>query len=141
MQFDPDNNIAKLCAGGMSKEGEGKPTEAYELFLRAWNEATSDFEKFTAAHYVARHQKTIADKLKWDQTALDAALKINDKEVAPVYPPLYLNIAKCYEDLKDFDEAKRNYLLAKSFADSLADDGYAAMIRLGITAGIARVMG
>jgi len=24
MQFDPDNNIVKLCAKGMSMEGEGK---------------------------------------------------------------------------------------------------------------------
>lgn len=32
MQFDPDNNIIKLCAKGMSLEGEGKPGEASELF-------------------------------------------------------------------------------------------------------------
>lgn len=34
---------------------------AKELFLQAWHAAVNDFEKFTAAHYVARHQPTTAD--------------------------------------------------------------------------------
>ena len=49
MQFDPDNNVIKLCARGMGLEGEGKNEEAYIMFQQAWNEATDDFEKFTAA--------------------------------------------------------------------------------------------
>jgi len=139
MQFDPDNNIVKLCAEGMCKEGEGKPGEAYELFTQAWNEATSDFEKLAAAHYVARYQKTIADKLQWDEVALGIALKINDESVKSTYPSLYLNIAKCYEDLKNFDQAKKNYQLALSFTKSLQDDRYATMIKAGIVKGIERV--
>jgi rifampin ADP-ribosylating transferase len=47
----------------MEMEVKGNPEEASKLFLQAWNEATTDFEKFTAAHYVARHQKSVADKL------------------------------------------------------------------------------
>lgn len=139
MQFDPDNNIVKLCAQGMAKEGEGKPKEALQLFMQAWNEATSDFEKFTAAHYVARHQKTIAGKLQWDEVALSIALRINDESVKSTYPSLYLNIAKCYEDLKNPDEAKKNYQLALAFTSSLPDDDYATMIRAGIAKGIERV--
>lgn len=57
MQFDPNNHVVKPCANGMDKEGQGKLEEASSLFFQAWNEATNDFEKFTAAHYVARHQK------------------------------------------------------------------------------------
>ena len=57
MEFNPNNKIIKLCVQGMHMEGEGRPEEASRLFLQAWNEATNDFEKFTAAHYVARHQK------------------------------------------------------------------------------------
>ncbi len=139
MQFDPDNNIIKLCAQGMGKEGEGKSVEAHELFTQAWNEATNDFEKLTAAHYVARHQKTITDKLHWDEVALELALKINDESVKSFYSSLYLNIAKCHEDLEDFENAKKNYLLALSVTDLLPDDGYAAMIKAGIAKGIARV--
>jgi len=139
MQFDPDNNIIQLCARGMDMEGKGMTEEAERLFLQAWNEAASDFEKFTAAHYVARHQKTIADKLKWDETALQSALKINDETIKESYPSLYLNIAKCYEDMGDYDNAKRNYQLALSFSDFLPEDGYGNMIKGGITRGIERV--
>jgi tetratricopeptide (TPR) repeat protein len=139
MQFDPDNNVVKLCAQGMSNETEGNADEAAKLFLQAWKEATNDFEKFTAAHYVARHQKTVADKLKWDETALNLALKINDDKMKGSYPSLYLNIAKCYEDLKDIDNAKKNYQLALSFTKLLPDNGYGKMIKGGIMNGIERV--
>ena len=62
MEFNPNNKIVKLCLQGMKLEDEGKPAEASALFLQAWNEATKDFEKFIAAHYVTRHQTNIADK-------------------------------------------------------------------------------
>lgn len=139
MQFDPDNNVVKLCAKGMEMEGQGKPKEAIKLFLRAWNEATNDVEKFTAAHYVARHQESVADKLKWDKIALSFALKTKDNNVKETFPSLYLNIAKCYEDLKDLDNAKENYQSALSFSSLLPDDGYGKMIKSGIMNGIERV--
>ena len=34
----------------------GQMDKAKLLFLQAWNESDTDFEKFTAAHFVARHQ-------------------------------------------------------------------------------------
>ncbi len=139
MQFDPDNNIVKLCAKGMSMEGEGKKEEAFRLFQLAWDQASNDLEKFTAAHYVARHQVSVEDKLKWDEKALNSALKIDDDRIKGSYPSLYLNIAKCYEDLGLFTKAKENYELARSFVDYLADDGYAKMIKSGIANGIERV--
>lgn len=123
MEFNPNNNIIKLCVQGMDMEGKGKPEEASRLFLQAWNEATNDFEKFTAAHYVARHQKDVSDKLKWLETALQLALKINNDTVKGAFPALYSNIAKCYEDLSDLGNAKKNYELASSFTDKLSDNG------------------
>ena len=107
----------------MGMEDKGKPDEAGRLFLRAWNEATNDFEKFTAAHYVARHQKNVSDKLKWHETALRFALKINDVTVQAAFPSLYSNIAKCYEDLNDPVNAKKNRELADSFTDAPSDAG------------------
>jgi len=139
MEFEPNNNVVNLCAQGMDMEGKGKPDEASKLFLQAWNEATNDFEKFTAAHYVARHQKSTADKLNWDDAALQLALKINNDTVKGAFPSLYLNIAKCYEDLNDFDNAKINYQLALSFTNLLPDNGYGNMIKGGIIKGIERV--
>src|SRR5215218_632064 len=117
MEFSPSNNVIKLCVQGMGMEDKGKPEEAGRLFLQAWNEAIDDFEKFTAAYYVARHQENVRDKLKWLETALRFALKINDEAVKAAFPSLYSNIAKSYEDLGDLENAKKNHELANSFTD------------------------
>jgi hypothetical protein len=76
-----------------------------------------------AAYYVARHQKSISDKLTWLETTLQFALKINDNNVKGAFPALYSNIAKCYEDLNDLESSKRNYELANSFKDKPFDKG------------------
>jgi tetratricopeptide (TPR) repeat protein len=123
MEFNPNNNIVKLCLQGMGMEEKGKPEAASKLFLQAWSEATSDFEKFISAHYVARHQKNVSDKLKWLETALQFGLKINNDSVKSAFPALYSNIAKCYEDLRNPDKAKKNYELATSFNDKPSDKG------------------
>lgn len=123
MEFSPNNNIVKLCLQGMAMEEKGKPEEASKLFLQAWKEGTNDFEKFLAAHYIARHQKNISGQLKWLETALQFASKINDDTVQSAYPSLYLNIARCYEDLNDPDNAKKNHDLANSFREKPSDKG------------------
>ena len=123
MEFNPNNNVIKLCIEGMNMEEKGEPGEASKLFLRAWNEATNDFEKFTAAYYVARHQENSSEKLQWLETALQFAIKINDDSVKSAFPSLYSNIAKCYEDLNDNDNAKINYELANSFRNNPSDKG------------------
>jgi len=139
MQFDPENHVNKLCGQGMLLEGEGKTDEAAKLFYQAWNDAANDQEKFTAAHFVARHQKDATDKLKWDEIALEFAFKISGEEIKGCYPSLYLNIGKCYEDLQNPTLAIENYRLALSFGSFLSDDGYRRMIKGGIEDGISRV--
>jgi rifampin ADP-ribosylating transferase len=123
MEFSPFNNVVKLCLQGMNMEENDKPEEASKLFLQGWNEATNDFEKFLAAHYVARHQKTVSDKLNWFETTLQFALKVNDNTVKSAFPSLYLNIAKCYEDLNDHIKAKEYFELAISFKYHPSDKG------------------
>jgi tetratricopeptide (TPR) repeat protein len=123
MEFNPNNTIVKLCLQGMGMEEKGKTEKASRLFLQAWDETTNDFEKFIAAHYVARHQNNVSDKLKWLETALQFALKTNRDTVESAFPSLYLNIAKCYEDLGDLNNAKKNYELATSSKDKLTDKG------------------
>ncbi len=141
MQFDPENKINKLCIEGMDLEGQGKNEEASKVFLEAWEQAGDDNEKFAAAHYVARHQKSVADKLAWDEIALNLALKIKDDSVKGAYPSLYLNIAKGYEDLKEFGKATKNYEIALSYTNFLLDDGYGKMIKGGIANGLERIKG
>lgn len=123
MEFNPANHVIQLCIQGMELEEKGKPEEASSIFLQAWNESTNDFEKFTSAYYVARHQETVRDKLKWLETSLQFALKINDVTVSGAFPSLYLNIAKCYEDLNDPERAKKSYELANSYSRNPSDSG------------------
>jgi rifampin ADP-ribosylating transferase len=123
MEFSPNNPVVKLCIHGMDMETKDKPSEAVKLFLQAWNEATNDFEKFTAAYYVARHQQNVRDKLQWLETCLQFALKINDDTVKSALPSLYSNIAKCCEELNDPDNAKKNFELATSSGIKPNDKG------------------
>lgn len=139
MLFDPENDIVKLCAQGMALEGEGKSEEASVIFLKAWNDASNDVEKFTAAHYVARHQTSVEDKLMWDIKALNIALNIQDEYVQSTFPSLYLNIAKCYEDLNDYELAGENYRSALFYSNQQPDTGYNHMIKGGILNGIKRL--
>ncbi len=139
MSFDPNNPVIKLCAAGMDMEGKGNTEEARRLYVQAWNEAANDFEKFTAAHYVARQQASAPGKLTWDLTALTLALKINTDIIKESLPSLYLNVAKCYEDMNDLTNARENYQQALSFSVSLPDNGYGNMIKAGIMNGIKRV--
>jgi rifampin ADP-ribosylating transferase len=123
MEFNPNNPIVRRCLQAMELEEKGRLEEAGNLFLQAWNEATNEFEKFMAAYYVARHQKNVTDQLKWLQTALQLALKINNHSVNAALPNLYTGIAKCYEELNDPGNAKTNYELARSSAGKPSDTG------------------
>jgi len=123
MVFDPNNNIVKLCIQGMALEESGNAVEAANIFLRAWKEATNDFEKFTAAYYVARHQNTVVERLKWLEESLRRALTINDVTVKAAFPALYTGIARCYEELGQPGKAKENHEKAASFGGNPTDGG------------------
>jgi tetratricopeptide (TPR) repeat protein len=123
MEFNPKNPIVKLCIQGMALEENGQPAEAGKIFMQAWNEATNDFEKFLAAYYVARNKEAIADKIKWLETALQFALKVNDIAANSALPNLYSNIAKCYDDLGEAEMAKKKYELATKFRNKPSDNG------------------
>jgi tetratricopeptide (TPR) repeat protein len=138
MLFDPQNKTVQRCARGMALEGEGQAEVAAAIFRQAWDEATTDLEKFIAAHYLARHQPSVSGKLHWDKTALNHAQQVLDATVKGAFPSLYLNIAKGYEDLQEFVRAHEHYKTALSYTPFLNDDGYGGMIRAGIAAGIER---
>lgn len=123
IKFDPNNKVVKLCIMGMSLEDGGNVEEASTMFHKAWNEATDDYEKFIAAYHLARQQKNTRDKLTWMETSLQCALNINDDNVKSAYSTLYVSIAKCYEELCDSDNAKRNYELSELYKGAPSDKG------------------
>ncbi len=123
MEFSPFNKTVKLCLQAMNAEEKGNTGEAAALFLQAWNEAENDFEKFLAAHYLARQQAVPEDKLKWLETALEYALKSEDPAVKSALPSLYLNMAGCFESLNDPGRTKHFLELAETSKNRPADIG------------------
>ncbi len=123
MEFSPYNPIVKLCLEGQKLEATGSGEAGRELFLQAWNASTQPFERFMSAWFLARAQMQAADKLRWREAALQAALEIRDGSVKSALPLLYSDIAQCHEDLHHPDEAQRNRALAASLDDAPADEG------------------
>jgi rifampin ADP-ribosylating transferase len=123
MEFSPNNQIVRLCLQAMAMEEQSHIEEAGKIFLQAWNEASDDFEKFLTAHFVARQQRNLSDKLQWQEKSLQFALIINDETVKSAYYTLYSNVAQSHEALGNFDDAKKYQELAISFKDKLFDHG------------------
>lgn len=123
MEFSPFNPVVKLCIQGMDMEAKGNTAEAMVFFRRSWDEATNDFEKFLAAHYLARQQKTAKEKLLWLETALQHALKVNDSAAQSALPSLYSAMANCYDDLQEQDKAREYTSLANSEKQQPKDQG------------------
>ena len=123
IKFDPNNIVIKLCMGGMNLEASGDTEKATAMFHKAWNEATDDYERFIAAYHLARQQTSVGDKLKWMETSLQCALSIDDDNVRSAYSTLYLNIAKCYGEFGDPNNAARNHELSNSYKGVPSDKG------------------
>lgn len=123
MEFSANNYIVQLCLQGMAVQERGDDGEAGRMFQQAWSEARDDYEKFLAAFFVARHQKNSADRLQWFEAAVQFALKVNDPGVQSALSSLYTYLAKCYEDLGDSGNAKKNHELARSFMGDPSDKG------------------
>lgn len=138
MIFDANNKIVKLCAEGLLLEGND-PAGAKRLYNTAWEAAESATEKCIAAHYLARHQSSIHEKLKWDLRALDLALGCAGAGALEMLPSLYLNVGKGYEDLRQAHDALHFYQLGLQHSPDPCTTGYAAFTRRAIEAGLARV--
>jgi rifampin ADP-ribosylating transferase len=97
--------------------------EAGNLFVQAWNEATDDFKKYLAAYCLARSKQMSSAKLKWFETALELALRVDDHSTNSALPSIYSNLARCYESLNDFERAKKYSELAISAKNNPSDKG------------------
>jgi tetratricopeptide (TPR) repeat protein len=109
MVMDLENTIIKLCLQGTRAEFEGNRDVACELYWRAWDAVTDDYEACIAAHYVARCQESPEEIFHWNQEALERANAVDDERVKEFYPSLYLNLGRSYELLGNQAEAKKYY--------------------------------
>jgi tetratricopeptide (TPR) repeat protein len=110
--MNPDNPVIKLCIEGSQAEFQGLIEKARSLYQKAWEAAQDDYDACIAAHYVARHQKSYEERLRWNQVALDKTNAVTDNSIQEFYPSLFLNMGQSYELLGNFSEAKQYYDLA-----------------------------
>jgi tetratricopeptide (TPR) repeat protein len=136
---DPSNAIVKLCAQGMGAEGAGDLDEAAACFDQAWSQATTNWEKCVAAHYVARHQPSPEATLQWNEECLRYAEAVGDDTVAGFYPSLYLNIGHSHEILGNGELAIEGYQKASGLLHTLPPGPYADMVGDGVARGLERM--
>jgi len=120
--MDSNNPVIKLCMEGTRAEFRGEMDEACSFYQRAWEAAQDDFEACIAAHYVARCQVDLHERLRWNQIALERADALGDERVQPFYPSLYLNMGQSFEQLGQPEEARRFYDLAAELGVAHKED-------------------
>jgi hypothetical protein len=138
IELDPDNSVLALCAAGMAVGGDA--AAATEFFARAWAARADDFEAAVAAHYVARVQATMAEKLAWDARAAshaEAARAAGDARVNGLLASLNLNVGDGLLEQGRRAEAREAAARAEAGLDFLAEDGYRAFV----AGAIARLQG
>lgn len=123
MEFGPSNPVVKLCLQGMAKEANGQPQPATEAFRAAWATASNDHERFIVSWHLARMQNDAAERLRWFETALLHAAQADVHAVRSALPLLQAEIARCHEDLRQPEAARRHRGLAESSVTAPADPG------------------
>ncbi|QHC26531.1 hypothetical protein [Streptomyces sp. GS7] len=116
--MDPELQVVRLCVAGMQAEAEGRPEAALGLFQRAWGSARDDYEACIAAHYLARHQNSPEETLRWNQECLDRADLVGDERVRGFYPSLYVNMGEAHRELGQLASAHAYFARA---AERVAD--------------------
>ena len=130
MPIDPNNPVVLLCAAGMERDGE--PEEARRLFQQAWDARRNDYDAAIAAHYLARHQPTPHETLRWNSLAVTHAERVVDGRTTELFPSLYLNLASSLTALGRLDEAREIIGRAKERLEGLRADGYRDFLAIGI---------
>ena len=137
--MDPNNPVVKLCAEGIDAEMKGRRDEARTLYLRAWELRQDGIDACIAAHYIARHQDTPAETLRWNELALTHALSASGDSIRAFYPSLYLNLGKSYEDVGDTASARELYEQGERCVNDVPRGGYGDVVRQGLRNALERV--
>ncbi|MEP6999342.1 MAG: hypothetical protein ABI969_02610 [bacterium] len=130
MTLDPNNHVVALCAAGMAIEGT--PLEALALFEQAWSARTNDLEACIAAHFVARHQLTPAETLRWNILAVHHGEAVVDGGAAELMASLYLNLGDAQATAGNEAAARAAIMAARTHLAALPQDGYRDFVALGV---------
>lgn len=110
---DLNRHSVALCAAGTQTEFERRLDEAMRLYRRAWDEASDDYERCVAAHYIAHLESDSREQLRWNLLALEHAGLAEPRLVEPFLGSLYVNLGHSYELNGDPALANRYYALAE----------------------------
>jgi len=135
--MDVTNPVVALCAEGMAIEGT--PAEALRFFEQAWAARRDDFDAAIAAHFLARHQPTRDETLRWNAAAVRHAEAVTDGRAAPLLASLYLNLGDSLANVGDIDASVRAVRRAEDHHASLPAGGYRDFVAFGIRRLAARV--
>ena len=111
---------------------EGTPAEAQKLFERAWSMRRDDFDAAIAAHFVARHQPTPEDTLRWNALAVQHAEVVTDGRATALLASLYLNLGDAQFNVGDVVSAAESATRAAECLEVLPKDGYRELVAMGI---------
>lgn len=130
MVIDGDSEVARLCAAGMSVDGD--PAAALALFMQAWALRRDDYEASVAAHFVARHQESPELVLHWNTLAVHHAEAVKDDRAQSLFPSLYLNLGESLRVLGRYREAMVAVTRGLSCLELLPADGYRKFVEGGL---------
>jgi hypothetical protein len=128
--IDRDNPVVQLCAAGMAVDGD--PDAAHTLFQQAWESRRDDYDASIAAHFLARHQPSPADTLRWNRIAAAHAEAVPDNRAEPLLASLYLNLADSYLALGNRADAATTAELGVAALQYLPVDGYREFVERGL---------
>ncbi|KUL34081.1 hypothetical protein ADL22_31370 [Streptomyces sp. NRRL F-4489] len=134
--MDAELPVVRLCVAGMRAEAEGRAEAARELFQQAWGGARDDYEACIAAHYLARHQSSPEETLRWNQECLDRADLVADERVQGFYPSLYVNMGKAYQQLGQLALAHSYFRRAAERVADAPEGQYADWNRFAVAEGL-----
>ena len=130
MSMDVTNRVIELCAAGM--DAEGTPDEARRLFEQAWALRSDDYDASIAAHFLARHQPTPDDTLRWNLLAVHHAEAVPEGRADDLMASLYLNLADSYAATGRRAEALDAARKAFETLALLPPTGYRDFVEMGI---------
>ena len=128
--IDADSLTAQLCVAGMTVDGD--PVAARAYFDRAWEARRDDYDASVAAHFVARHQPTAADTLRWNQVAVEHAHAVPGGRAHPLLASLYLNLGDSYLAVGRTTDAVVAAERGFAALQYLPPDGYRAFVAQGL---------
>jgi hypothetical protein len=128
--IDGTNPVVALCAAGM--ERDGTPDEARRLFEQAWEARQDDYDASIAAHFLARHQPTPEETLRWNAVAVRHAELVTDGRATELFASLYLNLADSLATTGETAAAIAASQTALERVELLPEGGYRDFVAMGI---------